>query len=67
MDGGNSFWGIYQNFDEKLEKAIFLIIKVMKETWYTGTTGLVPLDYSINNALEYGWTHHIERLMDVIS
>ena len=35
----------------------------MKETWYTATTGLVPLDYSINNALEYGWTHHIERLM----
>ena len=35
----------------------------MKETWYNGTTGLVPLDYSINNALEYGWTHHIERLM----
>ena len=56
--------GIYQNFDEKLEKSNFFNHKkVMKETWYTGTTGLVPLDYSINNALEYGWTHHIERLM----
>ncbi len=56
--------GIYQNFDEKLEKNNFFNHKkVMKETWYTGTTGLVPLDYSINNALEYGWTHHIERLM----
>ena len=56
--------GIYQNFDKKLEKSNFFNHKkVMKETWYTGTTGLVPLDYSINNALEYGWTHHIERLM----
>ena len=56
--------GIYQNFDEKLEKSNFFNHKkVMKETWYTANTGLVPLDYSINNALEYGWTHHIERLM----
>ena len=56
--------GIYQNFDEKLEKSNFFNHKkVMKETWYNATTGLVPLDYSINNALEYGWTHHIERLM----
>ena len=56
--------GIYQNFDEKLEKRNFFNHKkVMKETWYNATTGLVPLDYSINNTLEYGWTHHIERLM----
>ena len=56
--------GIYQNFDEKLEKSNFFNHKkVMKETWYNATTGLVPLDYSINNALEYGWPHHIERLM----
>ena len=56
--------GIYQNFDEKLEKSNFFNHKkLMKETWYTATTGLVPLDYSINNTLEYGWTHHIERLM----
>ena len=56
--------GIYQNFDKKLEKSNFFNHKkVMKKTWYNATTGLVPLDYSINNALEYGWTHHIERLM----
>ena len=36
--------GIYQNFDEKLEKSNFFNHKkLMKETWYTGTTGLVPL------------------------
>ena len=35
----------------------------MKMSWYNGTTGLEPLDCSIKNALEYGWSHHIERLM----
>ena len=35
----------------------------MKKNWYDATTGLPPLDFSINNALKYGWTHHIERLM----
>ena len=44
--------GIYQNFDEKLEKSNFFNHKkVMKETWYNATTGLVPLDYSINLSL----------------
>ena len=35
----------------------------MKSSWYDGTTGLPPLDYAIKNAVNYGWSHHIERLM----
>ena len=35
----------------------------MKSSWYSGTTGLDPLDFSIKNAVSYGWSHHIERLM----
>ena len=35
----------------------------MKNSWYEGTTGLPPLDHAIKNAEEYGWSHHIERLM----
>ena len=35
----------------------------MKKSWYTGETGLPPLDYAINNANKYAWSHHIERLM----
>jgi deoxyribodipyrimidine photolyase-related protein len=31
--------------------------------WFRGTTGLPPLDTSINRAIRYGWCHHIERLM----
>ncbi len=33
-----------------------------KDFW-SGTTGLIPLDSSINRALSYGYNHHIERLM----
>ena len=35
----------------------------MNNNWYEGSTGLLPLDESIKNALKYGWAHHIERLM----
>lgn len=33
-----------------------------KEFW-SGTTGLMPLDSAIDRALSYGYNHHIERLM----
>ena len=56
--------GIYQNYDEKFEQSNFFNHKrLMKKSWYDGTTGMVPLDYSIKNASKYAWTHHIERLM----
>jgi len=56
--------GIYQNYNAKMANTNFFNHKnKMKQSWYNGTTGLEPLDYSINNAAEYGWTHHIERLM----
>ena len=35
----------------------------MKTSWYKSKPGLPPLDYAIKNALNYGWSHHIERLM----
>ena len=56
--------GIYQNFENKLEKSNFFNHKrKMKKSWYDGTTGLDPLDFSIQNAERFGWSHHIERLM----
>ncbi len=33
--------------------------------FYTGQTGIRPLDHSIKNILETGYAHHIERLMIV--
>ena len=35
----------------------------LKQSWYEGTTGLDPLDYSIKNTIKYSYSHHIERLM----
>lgn len=31
--------------------------------WWTGRTGLGPVDLAIEGVLERGWSHHIERLM----
>ena len=56
--------GIYQNYDKRLDNTNFFNHKnKMKSSWYNGTTGLDPLDHSIKNALNFGWSHHIERLM----
>ena len=56
--------GVYQNYDEKFETSNFFNHnRLMKKSWYDGSTGLFPLDYSIKNANKYAWTHHIERLM----
>lgn len=35
----------------------------LPNTFWTGQTGLAPADHVISNALLYGYTHHIERLM----
>ena len=35
------------------------------ESWWTGTTGLTPLDAAIQKTLRLGWSHHIERLMAI--
>ena len=37
--------------------------KPIPSSFYTGTTGIRPLDDSIRNILETGYAHHIERLM----
>lgn len=35
----------------------------MPESFYTGTTGIPPIDDTITKILETGYCHHIERLM----
>ncbi|MDA9709809.1 cryptochrome/photolyase family protein [Candidatus Pelagibacter sp.] len=56
--------GIYQNFSDEMEtRNFFKHNRKMKKSWYEGSTGLPPLDYAIKNALNNGWSHHIERLM----
>ena len=56
--------GIYQSYSSEMETGnFFKQNRKMKKSWYDGTTGLPPLDYAIKNALNHGWSHHIERLM----
>ena len=56
--------GIYQSYSNEMENGnFFKQNRKMKKSWYEGTTGLPPLDYAIKNALNHGWSHHIERLM----
>jgi deoxyribodipyrimidine photolyase-related protein len=37
----------------------------LDKTWYTGNTGVYPIDVVIKKVLKYGYAHHIERLMHV--
>ncbi|WP_436516910.1 cryptochrome/photolyase family protein [Ekhidna sp. To15] len=55
--------GIYHEYDEQLNANHFNHKRKMKDCWYEGTTGILPLDASINKAMKFGYTHHIERLM----
>jgi len=56
--------GIYQGYSKEMETGnFFKQNRKMKSSWYEGNTGLPPLDYAIKNAVNHGWSHHIERLM----
>jgi deoxyribodipyrimidine photolyase-related protein len=35
----------------------------MKSSWYTARTGITPLDEALQRANDWGWNHHIERLI----
>ncbi len=56
--------GIYQNYDDKLEKTnYFNQHRRLTDDWYYGTTGIEPIDDAIIDVNKYGYTHHIIRLM----
>ncbi len=58
--------GIYQNYSDKQETTnYFKHTKKLKSCWYDGTTGIVPLDITIKKTVQFGYAHHIERLMVV--
>jgi deoxyribodipyrimidine photolyase-related protein len=37
--------------------------KLLGKEWYSGNTGIIPVDDSIREAFESGYLHHIKRLM----
>ncbi len=56
------YWAIG---DRQAQSNTFQHTRHLTEAWYSGSTGLVPLDLTIQRVQERGWAHHIERLMVV--
>ncbi len=58
--------GIYHRYDEEQRDSNFFgHQRGLTDAWYSGDTGIPPLDDAIRTALRLGWTHHINRLMVV--
>jgi len=56
--------GIYREFSDKQETTNFWGHKrQLTAAWYDGTTGIPPVDSAIKKCNDYGYGHHIERLM----
>ena len=56
--------GIYQEKGDVQAKSNFFDhSRSLASSWYEGTTGILPLDDSINKAIRDGYNHHIPRLM----
>jgi deoxyribodipyrimidine photolyase-related protein len=56
--------GVDHHFGEQQhERNFFGAERRLTDAWFTGETGIDPLDHTIRTALRWGWTHHIERLM----
>lgn len=56
--------GIYQNYDTQLQfQNFFDHQRKLTPAWYQGELGIPPIDDAIKKAIQYGYNHHIERLM----
>jgi deoxyribodipyrimidine photolyase-related protein len=56
--------GVYWTIgDRQVQSNAFNHTRQLTNTWYDGSTGLLPLDFTIKRVQERGWAHHIERLM----
>jgi deoxyribodipyrimidine photolyase-related protein len=55
---------VYLNKNKELEKGnLFNHNEKLDKSWYDGTTPITLINDLVKKALEYGWVHHIERLM----
>lgn len=56
--------GIYREFSDEQDNSNFWSHeRELTDAWYDGTTGIPPLDDTIQTAQKLGWAHHIPRLM----
>jgi len=66
MIGWREFIGlVYEKYGTKMRNSNFwgFAEKPMPDSFYTGNTGIEPVDLVIKNILKFGYCHHIERLM----
>ena len=56
---------VYKKYGTKMRNSNFWNFedKPMPDAFYKGNTGIEPVDIVIKNVLEFGYCHHIERLM----
>jgi deoxyribodipyrimidine photolyase-related protein len=56
--------GVYwDNMPQYKQKNFWGHKKDLSDSWYTAQTGIPPLDGAIKESIEFGYTHHINRLM----
>ena len=56
--------GVYwENMPQYKEMNFWSHNKSLHKNWYSGETGIPPLDDAIKESIETGYTHHINRLM----
>ena len=56
--------GVYwENMPQYKEMNYWSHEKSLNENWYSGQTGIPPLDDAIKESIATGYTHHINRLM----
>jgi len=56
--------GVYwENMPQYKEMNFWSHNNSLNKNWYTGETGIPPLDDAIKESIETGYTHHINRLM----
>lgn len=62
-------WREYQrycylyHYDEMKKSNIFQNKRKLNKKWYDGNLGILPVDDTIKTAFQYGYLHHILRLM----
>lgn len=55
---------LYIHFRKKFVKSNhFNNTQKLSRSWYTGNTGITPVDDAIKTGIKYGFLHHIPRLM----
>jgi len=56
--------GVYwDNMPQYRQQNFWSHSKQLTSSWYTGDTGIPPLDSAIKESIDFGYTHHINRLM----